>query len=484
MVVNDFNRTLLTDLYQLTMMNGYFSQGISERKAVFELFFRTNPFSGGYCVAAGLEDVLSFVESIHFSSGDLDFIRSLGLFQPDFVDRIASLKFSGKIKAVQEGSIVFPNEPIISVSGTLLESQFLETFFLNSINFQTLIATKAARIWEASGRGTLVEFGLRRAQGVNGAITATRASFIGGCQGTTNVLAGKIFDIPLWGSMSHSWVLAFPSELEAFRAFVKVYPRNSILLVDTFDTLQEGLQNAITVGRELFGQGNSLLGIRLDSGDLTFLSQEARRMLDSSGLPNVKIVASNSLNEWIIETLKHQGALIDIWGVGTNLVTGGNESSLGGVYKLVSVEGADGKMHPKMKISQNIEKITLPGEKNVFRIFDSNNFMIADYITLGDEPLPTSFPFKIHHPQIEHKFSRMESPHRLEPILVEVFKDGHRIFPESTLKSIQARTISELDKLHPSHRRLTNPHTYKVGLSQRLWELKQSQIEETVGSLS
>lgn len=474
------DQALLSDLYQLTMMNGYIERGMADRRACFDLFFRRLPFDGGYVIAAGLETALDFIQGVRFGPSDIEYLRTLNLFQPELLARLAEFRFNGEIAAVPEGTAVFPNEPLLRVKGTLFETQFIETYLLNCINFQTLIATKAARIWEASGRSSVVEFGLRRAHGPDGALSATRAAFIGGCSATSNVLAGKLFGIPIAGTMAHSWIMSFPDELSAFRAYAEVYPDSSILLVDTFDTLKEGIPHAIKVGLEMKSAGKSLKGIRLDSGDLAYLSCEARRMLDEAGLTEVKIVASNDLDEWIVETLRHQDARIDLWGIGTKLVTGAPDSALGGVYKLAALDDGSGHLRPRIKLSQNIEKTTNPGVKELYRIFDEQGMVLADVLSLDDEPVPSHPPFSIHHPQIEYKFSRLDRIPRVEPLLETVFKNGSRLKASQDLKKIQERTKRQLDSFHPTHRRLTNPHTYRVGLSRRLWELKQAMIREAV----
>jgi nicotinate phosphoribosyltransferase len=474
------NLTLLTDLYQLTMMNGYYKSKIAQKRASFDLFFRRLPFSGGYCIAAGLQDALDYVANLHFSAEDIDYLHSQKLFSPEFLDWLKTFSFSGQINAIPEGTVVFPNEPLVSVTGPLIEVQFIETFFLNVINFQTLIATKAARIWEASGRAPIIEFGLRRAHGPNGAQAASRAAFIGGCEGTSNVLAAKKHSLPIRGTMAHSWVMAYPSELEAFRAYAETYPDSSVLLVDTYDTLSDGIPHAITVGQEMLSRGHHLRGVRLDSGDLAYLSTEARKQLDSAGLNQVKILASNDLDEWLIETLRHQGAQIDIWGVGTKLVTAGKESALGGVYKMVAMEDALGKMVPKIKLSQNVEKTTLPGEKALYRLFDQQNKMLSDILTLQDEPFPGKLPYTIHHPQVDYKFSRIDQGFRSERLLVPVYQNRQPLHSPLSLAEIQRRTKTQLDALHPTHRRLANPHVYKVGLSQALFSLRQQLIQENL----
>jgi len=477
---SDNKLTLLTDFYQISMMNGYFLRKTSRREAVFDLFFRKNPFNGGYCIFAGLENILDFLENLRFSKEDIDYLANLKMFSSEFLDWLKEFRFTGSVFSVQEGSVVFPNEPLVRVSGPLIEAQFLETFFLNALNFQTLIATKAARIYEASGRGSVIEFGLRRAQGSDGAISATRASFIGGCEGTSNTFAAMKLGIPVRGTMAHSWVMAFQDELSAFKAYSEVYPDSSILLVDTFDSLKDGIPHAIKIAKELAANGKKLRGIRLDSGDLAFLSCEARKMLDEAGLYDVKIVASNDLDEWIIESLRHQGAKIDSWGVGTKLVTGGGDSALGGVYKLAAIEDEQGTLQPKIKISQNIEKTTIPGRKMVYRIFSDNAEMLADVLALDDEDFPGNLPLQIHHPLVEYKFTRIEKVVSFQPLLKEVFSKGRRTNPPENLKDIQERAKSQLQSLHPSHRRLANPHTYKVGLTPRLWALRQKMIDEAL----
>ncbi|MFZ2958706.1 MAG: nicotinate phosphoribosyltransferase [Candidatus Ozemobacteraceae bacterium] len=479
-MANDNEHALLSDLYQLTMMNGFLQSGIANREACFDLFFRRLPFDGGYAVAAGLEDILKYVESLRFSSEDLAYLQSLKIFPELFLRRLAEFRFTGEIRALPEGTLVFPFEPLLQVRGPLFETQYLETALLNTMNFQTLIATKAARIWESSGRASVVEFGLRRAHGPDGGLSATRAAFIGGCEGTSNLLAGKKLGIPVSGTMAHSWIMAFPDEISAFRAYANVYPEKSILLVDTFDTLREGIPHAITIGKEMKERGLSLKGIRLDSGDLAYLSMEARNMLNESGLPEVKIVASNDLDEWIVEALRHQGSRIDIWGVGTKLVTGAPDSALGGVYKLVALADESGEMRPRIKISQNVEKTTNPGEKSLYRIFDKEGQMIADVMALSHEPPPSGGPIVIHHSQVEYKFSKIDTIPRIEALLEPVFSHGKRLAPPVSLIDTQARTKSQLDALHPSHRRLTNPHTFRVGLTKALRKLKDSMIKETM----
>ncbi|MBE7560691.1 nicotinate phosphoribosyltransferase, partial [bacterium] len=378
---------LWTDLYELTMMGGFFRSGVAERRAVFDLFFRRIPHDGGYAVVAGLQDALRFLSDLHFEPDELEYLSELGLFPPGFVDRLADFRFTGDVYALPEGTPAFAYEPLLRLEGTLLEAQLVESALLNLINFSTLIASKAARVVQEAGYDKVVEFGLRRAQGPDGSFSATRAAYIGGVAATSNTFAGARLNIPVRGTHAHSWVMAFPDELSAFRAYAESYPDSCILLVDTYDTLGSGVPNAITVGRELRARGHDLYGIRLDSGDLAYLSIEARRMLDAAGFTSTRIVASGDLDEWIIHDLLSQGARIDVWGVGTRLVTGGHDSALGGVYKLAAVE-RNGHLLPAMKVSDNPAKETLPAKKQVWRLFDGNGTMMADVIALADEELP------------------------------------------------------------------------------------------------
>ena len=353
------NSPLLTDLYELTMLAGYLEEGMAEERAVFDLYFRSNPFEGGYTVFAGLEQALDYLETVRFSEDDLDYLVRSGLFRPRFIDFLRGFSFHGRVLAPAEGSLVFANEPLLSVEGTLVEAQFVETALLNIINFQTLTATKAARICHAAAGAEVIEFGLRRAQGPDGGVSASRAACVGGCKGTSNVLAGKLFGVPVRGTQAHSWIQAFPNELTAFRAYATTFPESTILLVDTYDTLRSGLPNAIRVAGELRKRGYELGGIRIDSGDLAYLSREARRMLDEAGFTKARIVVSNEMDEYVIESVRNEGGRADIYGIGTRLVTcaGAGGGALGGVYKLVEIAGV-----PKMKVTGDLAKSTLPGK--------------------------------------------------------------------------------------------------------------------------
>jgi nicotinate phosphoribosyltransferase len=465
------NLTLLTDMYELTMVGGYLSNGKENQRANFDYFFRKIPDEGGYCIAAGLEQLIDYIKNIHFNSEDLAYLDSLGVFPETFFPYLKKFRFTGDLYAVPEGTVVFPHEPIIRVTAPLPEAQFIESALLNIMNFQTLIATKASRVCTAAEGDPVIEFGLRRAHGPDAAIGAARAAFIGGAQGTSNVMAGKSFDIPVRGTVAHSWVESFPSELEAFRAYCQVYPKDCLLLVDTYDTLKSGVPNAIKVGKELRAQGKGeLKGIRLDSGDLAYLSKEARKMLDQEGFEGVRIFASSDLDEWIIESIKNQGGRIDTWGVGTRLVTAYSTPALGGVYKLTAIE-ENGRMLPKIKLSDNPEKVTNPGLKKVIRFFDESNLMRGDVMFLEEEVLEAK-PIKGYHSTIPHvskvyppQFSRRE-------LMVTIFKEGRLVYPLPSLKEIQENSRRNLEQLGFEFKRFKNPHIYHVSLSRQLMKIK------------
>ncbi len=475
------NMTLLTDLYQLTMVGGYYLLGKSQQKANFDYFFRKIPEDGGFCVAAGLEQLIEYIENLHFEPEDLDYLRSLNLFPPEVLKFFQNLRFTGDLYAVPEGTLVFPQEPIIRVTGPLAEAQFIETALLNLLNYQTLIATKAARVCIVAGEDPVIEFGVRRAQGPDGGLSASRAAFIGGARATSNLMAGKVFGIPVRGTVAHSWIESFPSELESFRSYAKIYPKNVILLVDTYDTLQSGVPNAIKVGRELRAQKEGdLLGIRLDSGDLTFLSREARRLLDEAGFERTRILGSSDLDEWLIESIKKQGAEIDLWGVGTRMVTSYSCPALGGVYKLSAIL-EDGEMKPKLKVSDDPEKTTNPGIKKVVRFFDEKNFMRGDVLFFEDEILQENQPVRAFHPMLAHVHKTYPPRYRREEILVPIFQGGKRVYSLPSLTEIQARTLQNLRYLRPEHKRLQNPHIYHVSLGEKLFQQKQDLIKAAVG---
>ncbi len=469
---------LLTDFYQLTMMGGYLANNKVDQQAVFELYFRKVPDDGGYCIASGLEQALDYVQSIRFSGRDIDYLRSLSKFAPSFLEYLREFSFRGDIDALEEGSLVFPNEPLLRVSASMAEAQLLETALLTIINFQTLIATKASRICYAAGHGAVLEFGMRRAQGLDGAMSASRAAYIGGCAATSNVAAGRDFNIPVQGTQAHSWVMSFSSELEAFRAYARAYPESCALLVDTYDTIQEGVPNAIIVGHEMEARGESLRAVRLDSGDLSFLSKECRRMLDDAGLSYVKIFASSDLDEWLIRDLRAQGARIDTWGVGTRLVTSHSSPALGGVYKLVGAT-EQGVMVPRIKVSSNPEKTTTPGAKQIWRIYDDSGMMAGDALALADEQCdPGVSPMRTRHPHYFYLHRTYSHTFRAEPLLVPVVRGGKRVYTPPPLAEIRSRAMAQLAALRDEHKRFINADIYWVGLSERLFELRARLIEQ------
>jgi nicotinate phosphoribosyltransferase len=470
------NCAMLTDFYELTMMQGYFLQKHNPM-AAFEMFFRRAPFDGGFAVFAGLETLLKSISNFRFEPEDLEYLSKQKVFRRSFLDYLEDFKFHGEIHAMDEGTLVFPNEPLIRVQAPLIEAQLVESLLLNIVNFQTLIATKAARIYLASAGGAILEFGMRRAHGVNGALGATRAAFIGGAAGTSNTLAGKIYDIPVKGTMAHSWIMSFESELAAFQKYADVYPDGCILLIDTYDTLKSGLDNAIEIGRKLQAQGHDSFGVRLDSGDLEYLSKRVRERLDKAGLIKAKIAASNELDEGIIQQLINKKAPIDIWGVGTHLVTAKSDPALTGVYKLMAKE-VDGKFLPTIKVSNNPEKISDPGIKQVNRFYNGSGSPIADLLTLEEEQLEAQPPYRFYHPRYPYRFLDVIDYQRIEPLLHQVMKDGKILFDSPDLKTIQKRTKKNLAVLDDTYKRLINPHVYKVSLSQKLKDLKFGMIAE------
>ncbi|MBP1759248.1 MAG: putative nicotinate phosphoribosyltransferase [Firmicutes bacterium] len=465
------NRTMLTDLYQLTMMQGYLVNDCMNKEAVFDVYFRSLPFKGGYALAAGLEQVVEYIENLTFGQEDLAYLKSLNLFSEEFIEELSNFRFTGDIDAVPEGTPVFPYEPLIRVKGRIFETQLLETTILNLVNFETLIATKASRVVTAADGGSVMEFGLRRAQGPDAGILGARAAFIGGCQSTSNVLAGMRYGVPVSGTQAHSWIQCFPTELEAFRAYARTFPDRCLLLVDTYNVLESGVPNAIKVGLELEAEGHHFLGIRLDSGDLTYLSRVARRMLDEAGLKDAIIVASNDLDEETIFAIRAQGAAINSWGVGTHLITSKDNPSLGGVYKLAA-EGERGVFHPRLKVSENIAKITNPGIKKVVRFYDRAGKAMADLIALEDEVFEGKDSLTIFDPIQTWKRKTLTNFHTRE-LLTPVFRSGKRVYDLPNLAEIQTYAQKELDTFWDEVKRLTNPHRYIVDLSTNLFELKQ-----------
>ena len=475
------NLTLLTDLYQLTMMNGYLKENRREEIAVFDVFFRQNGMIT-YSVACGLEQTVDYILNLKFGEEEIAYLESLGIFSKEFLAYLKNFKFTGDVYAVKEGTVVFPGEPILTVKAPIMQAQLVETAILNNINFQTLIATKSAKIRYAAKDDIVMEFGLRRAQAPDAGIYGARAAVIGGCNSTSNVLAGKMFDIPVSGTHAHSWVMNFKDEYTAFRAYADIYPDNALLLVDTYDTLKQGVPNAIKVFKELKAEGYKPKGIRLDSGDLAYLSKKARKMLDDAGFPDTIICASGDLDENSINSLKNQGAEINSWGVGTKLITSADMPALGGVYKLAAVYGDDGKILPKIKVSENVEKITNPGFKNIYRVYDKETGKAeADFIYLRDEePYDTSKPLVLTHPTERWKKITFEN-YELRPLQVDVIKDGKLVYKLPTLKEIKAYTEQELNSFWDEYKRLDRPHIYKVDLSDSLYELKQQMLDEIRG---
>jgi len=475
---------LLTDLYQLTMVGGYVKEGKVDQWANFDYFFRKIPDQGGFCILAGLEDMIRYIKTLHFTQKDLAYLERTGLFSKEFLSYLKGFKFTGHIWAVPEGTVVFPHEPLIRVTAPLPEAQLIETTLLNIMNFQTLIATKAARIRHAAQGDPVVDFGLRRAHGPDGALMASRAAYVGGIEGTSNVLAGQIYGIPIRGTHAHSWVESFPSELEAFRAYARVYPDSCVLLVDTYDTLRSGVPNAIKVGKELEKKGYRLKGIRLDSGDLAYLSKEARKMLDQAGFEDAAIVASSDLDEWIIESLKRQGARIDLWGVGTRLVTSYSTPALGGVYKLTALDENGRKMVPKIKRSDNPEKITNPGVKKLVRVFDRHGQMRGDVLFLEEEDLPRGRAFRVYHPMFAHVFKKYPRHFTTEELLVPVFQNGELVYECPSLHRIREHTLASLERLDDAYKRFHNPHTYHVSLSSKLFKTKQRLLKQAARTVA
>ena len=470
------NLTLLTDLYELTMMQGYFESQANET-VIFDVFFRENPNKGGYSVMAGLEQVIEYIKNLNFSYEDVDYLRGLGLFSEDFLHYLSGFHFSGDIYAIPEGSVIFPREPLVKVIAPIMEAQLVETAILNIINHQSLIATKASRVVHAAQGNGVMEFGLRRAQGPDAGIYGARAAMIGGCQATSNVLTGQLFGVPVGGTHAHSWVMSFPDELSAFRAYAEVFPKNCLLLVDTYDTLASGVPNAITVFGELRAKGYEPMGIRLDSGDLAFLSRQARKMLDEAGFPNAKIFASGDLDEEVIWDLKAQGAAISVWGVGTRMITSMDNPALGGVYKL-SAEEVNGKFEPRIKISENPAKITNPGVKRLYRFYDRlSGKALADLIALEDEDYSSGEPLEIFDP--ENTWKKMTlCDYEVRPLLAPIFENGELVYTLPTLSEVSEYAKREMETFWDEYKRLHSPHRYKVDLSKPLYELKRGMLEE------
>lgn len=470
------NLTLLTDLYELTMMQGYFKNKDRNETVIFDAFYRNNPGDGGYAVCAGLEQVIDYVKNLHFDEQDITYLRSLGIFDDDFLDYLRDFQFSGDIYAIPEGSVMFPREPFIKVIAPIMEAQLVETAILNIINHQSLIATKAARVCQAARGDGIMEFGLRRAQGPDAGIYGARAAMIGGCIGTSNVLAGQLFDVPVKGTHAHSWIMSFPDEYTAFKTYAELYPSACILLVDTYDTLKSGVPNAIKVFTEMREAGIPLTfyGIRLDSGDLAYLSKKARKMLDAAGFPDAVISASNDLDEFLIDSLKVQGAAITSWGVGTNLITSKDCPAFGGVYKLSAIKAKDGTFIPKIKLSENTEKVTNPGNKTIYRIYEKDSGKVkADLICLVDEKFNENDPLLLFDPAEPWKKTKLAGgSYTMREIMVPVFLKGECVYTSPKVMEIRDYCKQELDTLWDETKRFVNPHQVYVDLSKKLYDIK------------
>lgn len=469
------NLTLLTDLYQLTMLNGYFEKNIHQDEVVFDMFFRKNACNGGYTIVCGIEQFVDYINNIKFSDEDLAYLKNLNLFSDKFLNFLKEFKFTGDIYAVDEGSIMFPNEPIITVKAPLYQAQLIETALLSIVNFQSLIATKSSRVCFAAGDDPVFEFGLRRAQGPDAGLYGSRASIIGGCSATSNVLAGKMFDVPVVGTQAHSWIQKFDTEIEAFEAYADIYPNKCLFLVDTYNVLDSGLPNAIKVFKKLSKKGHKPLGIRIDSGDLKYLSNECKKELDKNGFNDISITASNDLDEYTISSLKSQGASINSWGVGTKLITSADSPSLGGVYKL-SATLKGNVFEPKIKLSENPEKISNPGFKKVVRIYDKNNKSQADLIMLHNENIDTNSPLTIFDPIYTWKTKTFKD-YTIKELLKPIFKNGECLYNKKSVLEIKEYTKNELNTFWDEYKRLLNPQVYKVDLSKELWELKNKMID-------
>ncbi len=476
------NLTLLTDLYELTMMQGYFRNMDRNETVIFDAFYRSNPNGGGYAISAGLEQLINYIKELHFDPQDIEYLASLNLFDQDFLDYLANFRFSGSIYAIPEGTVIFPREPVVKVIAPIMEAQLVETAILNIINHQSLIATKASRVcWAARGDG-IMEFGLRRAQGPDAGTYGARAAVIGGCIGTSNVLCGQLFDVPVKGTHAHSWIMSFPDEYTAFKTYADMYPSACILLVDTYDTLKSGVPNAIRVFKEMRDAGVDLkfYGIRLDSGDLAYLSKKARKMLDEAGFPDAVISASNDLDEYLIDSLKVQGAAITSWGVGTNLITSKDWPAFGGVYKLAAIMGEDGKFIPKIKLSENSEKVTNPGNKTIYRIYDKETGKIkADLICLVDEKFSEDEPLLLFDPLEPWKKTKLKpGTYTMRELLAPVFTDGKCVYESPKVMDIRDYCQRELSTLWDETRRLINPQKVYVDLSSKLYDIKIDLLDQ------
>ncbi|MBO5371544.1 MAG: nicotinate phosphoribosyltransferase [Lachnospiraceae bacterium] len=479
--MSTLNLTLLTDLYEMTMMQGYFKTQ-KQDIVVFDAFYRNNPCDGGYAICAGLEQVIDYIKNLHFSKEEISYLRSLKIFDEDFLAYLQDFHFSGDIYAIPEGSIVFPREPLVKVIAPIMEAQLIETAILNIINHQSLIATKAARVCYAAKGDGVMEFGLRRAQGPDAGVYGARAAIIGGCKGTSNVLAGQLFDVPVLGTHAHSWIMSFPDEYTAFKTYAKLYPSACILLVDTYDTLKSGMVNAIRVFTEMRNAGIPLTyyGIRMDSGDLAYLSKKVRRMLDEAGFSDAVISASNDLDEYLIESLKIQGATISSWGVGTNLITAKDNPAFGGVYKLAAIQDEHNNFIPKIKLSENTEKVTNPGNKTLYRIYDNDTRKIrADLICLADETFDSEKDMVIFDPNEPWKKTRLAGgSYTMREMLVPIFRAGECVYTSPSVMEIREICMKEKDTIWDETKRFVNPAKIYVDLSDKLYAMKRDLLDQ------
>ncbi|HCC34187.1 MAG TPA: nicotinate phosphoribosyltransferase [Ruminococcaceae bacterium] len=471
------NLTMLTDFYELSMANGYFTGGLKDKTAYFDMFFRGAPDGGGFAVMAGIEQVIDYLNNLHFTEGDIAYLKAKNLFDDGFLDYLANFDFACDVWGIPEGMPIFPHEPIISVRGPVIQAQFIETMILLAVNHQSLIATKANRIVRAAGGCSVMEFGSRRAQGYDGAIYGARAAYIGGCVGTACTIAERDYGIPALGTMAHSWVQLFDSELEAFKAFAREYPGDCTLLVDTYNTLKSGIPNAIRAfNEELVPRGFRPKGVRIDSGDITYLSIKAREMLDAAGFSDCKIIASNSLDEYIIRDMLMQGAKADVFGVGERLITASSDPVFGGVYKLVGVEDAAGHIQPRIKLSENVSKLTIPGFKQVYRLYNNKTGKaMADLIALRDESIDFTAPYELFDPDHTWKRKTVEN-YTAKPLLVPIFEKGNCVYSSPSLKDIRSFAAAQIDTLWPEIKRFENPQNYYVDLSERLWNVRYNML--------
>ena len=473
------NLTMLCDFYELTMGNGYLKNGYGDRITYFDVFYRQNPDGGGFAIAAGLEQIVEYIQGLHFNAGDIEYLRSRNIFCEEFLDYLANFRFSGDIWSVPEGTPVFPREPILTVRAPAIEAQLVETFILLCCNHQSLIATKANRVVRAAEGRTVLEFGSRRAQGPDAPSLGARAAYIGGCNGTACTIADQIYGVHAGGTMAHAWVQMFDSEFDAFKAYCECYPDNAVLLVDTYNTLKSGIPNAIRAFNEVLKPlGIKKCGIRLDSGDLAYLTRQARTMLDEAGWTECKISVSNALDEYAIQEILRQGAQIDMFGVGERLITARSEPVFGGVYKLVAVEHEDGEIEPKIKISENVAKITNPHFKKLYRFYGNDTGKaIADYLCVHDETVDDSGKLEIFDPEATWK-RKMVYDFTAKELQVPIFRHGELVYKLPTLDEIRTYCLSEVDKLWDEVKRFEYPHTYYVDLSQKLWDIKYDLLKK------